>query len=80
MIATLIARFLPYIGLGIIASVLIAFGAGYYKGHSDATIKSEFHVITKEVKDVHTQQGIEKKVMALPDPDLDSRLDKWYRD
>lgn len=50
MIATLIARFWPYIGLGFIAAVLIAFGAGYYKGHIDTEAKIEFKTLTKTVE------------------------------
>ena len=45
----LIARFWPYIGLGFIASVLIAFGAGYYKGHVDTAAQIEFKTLTKTV-------------------------------
>jgi hypothetical protein len=71
-------------GLIILATVIGVLGLGsgisYYKGYQSAKriCKAETQAATLE--GIKTHGKIEKEVMRLNDPDLDSRLSKWMRD
>lgn len=69
-----------YLGLGVIVLTAGAYSIGHWKGVNDQKLveaKAEAVAIQKGVQ-AHAQK--QHEVIQLPDPDLDSRLDKWMRD
>lgn len=67
-------KFLPYIGIIVFAVGL--FFAGQMRGHYQCELSHE----KTQIKEVKVNESINKKIMALPDPDLDKLLNRWMRD
>lgn len=65
-----------YLTIAALLSVGVAFGYGYFKGHNNAVAQTA----QTALKGIKKHEKVSRKVMQLPDHDLDKRLSKWMRD
>lgn len=86
---TLISRIKGFVAsykLYLIASVLVVvsligtYHAGKAVGAAEESGKRAAAQVVADKKGVSEGEEIQQDVIRLPDPDLDSRLDKWMRD
>ncbi len=75
---SLLKPFLPYIAIALL--LVGIYTVGHIKGTSSCEIKNAKAQETAAEKDIQNHDNIEKKIMSLPDSDLDKRLARWLRD
>lgn len=65
-----------------LASLLIVAGLcafSYFKGNANATLACEQNKVQAITEGKKNHAKIQRKVMGLPDADLDKRLSRWLR-